>query len=108
MKPDKPSSIGSFTIGDSPNGGDKQTDIQSSVIVVENSLALLGNGYRDCAVVFDGDPDSAAARWECQAGESQDAFIGRVQGDLGPEGRGGEQVVIHTVTGFWEGRGAVG
>jgi hypothetical protein len=77
------------------------------VLIVENSLSL-GNGYRDCAVVFDGDPDDAAARWECQAGESPDAFIGRVQGDLTREGRASEEVVIHTVTGFWERRGALG
>lgn len=108
MQPDESSSFGSFIIGVSPIGGDRQTDIQSGgVIVVENSLALLGNGYRDCAVVFDGDPDSAPARWECQAGESQDAFIGRVQGDLAREDRGSEEVIVHTVTGFWEGRGAV-
>jgi hypothetical protein len=103
MKPGESSSIRTSCVG-----GDKQTDIQSGLIVVENSLALLGNGYRDCAVVFDGDPDSEPARWECQTDEGLDAFIGRVQGDLEREGRGSEEVVIHTVTGFWEGRGAVG
>jgi hypothetical protein len=44
---------------------------RARVLIVENSLSLLGNGYRDCAVVFGGDPDETAARWECQAGESQ-------------------------------------
>ena len=61
-----------------------------NVIIVENSLSILGNGYRNCAVVFDGDPDDGAApRWECQAGESKDAFITRVEAD------------------FWEKRGAL-
>ncbi len=77
------------------------------VIIVTNSLELLGNGYRNAAIVFDG-PGDERARWECQAGEGRDAFIGRVQADLDREGRGDEEIMVHTVAGFWRGLGALG
>ncbi len=57
------------------------------VIIVTNSLELLGNGYRNAAIVFDG-PGDERARCECQAGEGQDVFIARIQADLDAEGVG--------------------
>ncbi len=75
------------------------------VIIATNSLELLGNGYRKAAVVFDG-PGDERARWECQAGESQDAFICRVRHELDGEGRGDEEIMVHTVEGFCQGLGA--
>jgi len=50
------------------------------VIIVTNSLVLLGDdGYQRAAVVYDGRPYSGMApRWQFQADENLDAFIGRV------------------------------
>jgi len=80
-------------------------DGRGRVLIIQNSLVLLtDDGYQRAAVVYDGLPyPGTAPRWQCQADESREAFIGRVRDDLDGEGRCDAEIVIDTAGGFWTG-----
>jgi len=78
-------------------------DGRGRVLIIQNSLVLLTDyGYQRAAVVYDGLPyPGTPPRWECQAGESRDAFVSRIRAELDREGRADAEIVIDTAGGFW-------